>query len=177
MVIWITGLSGAGKSSLCEALRARLKPRLPELVILDGDAIRRLYGDALGFSEEERKTQIQRLQGWARMLSDQGLLVLVAALYAHDDLLAWNRENFDAYFEIYLDAPLALVRARDAKGLYAEAERGATANVVGVDIPWHAPRQPDLRLDAGDDASSDQQAESVIRAVPRLAAMITATGT
>ncbi len=176
MVIWITGLSGAGKTALCDALHDRLKPFLPELVLLDGDAVRGLFGNNLGFSEDERKQQIGRIQGLAKMLSDQGLVVLVGALYAHPDLLAWNRKNFAAYFEIHLDAPLELVARRDSKGLYAGAAGGGTKDVVGVDIPYHAPPAPDLRIDASVGESIEDMAARVIGAVPRLAAAMEAGG-
>ncbi len=170
MVIWITGLSGAGKTSLCNALGRRLKPCLPQLVLIDGDAVRQLFGDALGHTEADRKEQIGRIQRLAKMLSEQGLVVLVAALYCHPDLLAWNRANLADYFEVYLDAPFDLVERRDSKGLYAGAATGAIPHVVGVDIPWHAPRAPGLRLDAGAGRNPDDLANEIIRAVPYLAA-------
>ncbi len=170
MVIWITGLSGSGKTSLCDALSRMLKPRLPQLVLVDGDAVRRLFGDTLGHSEADRKVQIGRIQGLAKMLSEQGLVVLVAALYSHPDLLAWNRANLADYFEVYLDAPFELVERRDSKGLYAGAAAGTIPQVVGVDIPWHAPQAPDLKLNAGAGKDPDELANEIIRAVPYLGA-------
>lgn len=169
MIVWITGLSGAGKTSLCEALYRRLKPRLPELVVLDGDVIRGMFGHELSHCEADRVKQIKRIQAIARELDRQGLVVIVAALYAHPDLLRWNRENFSGYFEVYLDAPLALVKSRDPKGLYAKAERGDMPHVVGVDIPWHAPTEFDLRIDASDAPPPDEMALEVLLAIPRLA--------
>ena len=172
MVIWITGLSGAGKTSLCNALNRMLKPCLPQLVLIDGDAVRQLFGDTLGHSEADRKEQIGRIQRFAKMLSEQGLVVLVAALYCHPALLTWNRANLADYFEIYLDAPFDLVERRDSKGLYAGAAAGDIPHVVGVDIPWHAPQAPDLRLDAGEGLDPDDMAMGVIRAVPFLSSAI-----
>ncbi len=170
MVIWITGLSGAGKTTLCDALRDLLKPSLPELVLLDGDVIRAMFGADLSYREEHRVVQIRRLQGLAKVLSDQGLVVLVGALYAHPDLLRWNQEHFSAYFEVYLKASLDLVRQRDPKGLYAAADAGRMSDVVGVDIPWHEPEHPDMVIEVAEGQPPHRLAERVAAAVPRLAA-------
>lgn len=167
MVIWITGLSGAGKTALCDAVLERVKPVMPGLVRLDGDAVRAIFGNSLGFSEAERVVQIKRIQGLAKELDSQGLDVLVAALYSHQDLLDWNRREFSRYFEIYLDTPLDVVKARDSKSLYAKAERGEIGDVVGVDIPWNPPQHPDLTLD-GSGPTPAQLADRVIAAVPEL---------
>jgi len=167
MVIWITGLSGAGKTTLCDAIIARIKPALPTLVRLDGDVIRAVFGGGLGYSEPERVIQIERIQALAHELDKQGFDVLVAALYAHPDLLAMNRAKFSSYYEVYLDTGLDVVTKRDSKGLYARAVRGEEANVVGVDIPWHAPDTPDIVLD-GAGLSPEALANQVIQAVPVL---------
>jgi adenylylsulfate kinase len=127
MVIWLTGLSGAGKTALSDALIAAVKPRLPTLVRLDGDVIRAIFGAGLGYSEPERVVQIKRIQALAKELDQQGFVVLVAALYAHPDLLAWNRANFSDYFEVYLNTSLEEVQRRDAKGLYRRAKKTASS--------------------------------------------------
>ncbi|MBM4339189.1 MAG: adenylyl-sulfate kinase [Deltaproteobacteria bacterium] len=168
MVIWVTGLSGAGKTMLCNALWGLLKIHKPELVILDGDAVRAAFGNDLGYREENRITQIKRLQGMAKILADQGLIVVVAALYAHPELLAWNRENLFDYFEVYLEVSLEALRLRDSKGLYAGAADGEIKNVVGVDIPWHAPIASDLIINTNHPKRPERLAEQVIAAIPRL---------
>ena len=148
MVIWLTGLSGAGKTTIAEAMAGMLKPRIPQLVLVDGDVIRELFGASLGYEESARKEQIGRIQRLSGWLARQGQTVVVAALYAHPDLLAWNRGNLPGYFEVYVSAPMDLLRERDSKGLYAGADSGRISNVVGIDIPWHAPQQPDIVIDA-----------------------------
>lgn len=165
MVIWVTGLSGSGKSTLCNALERLLKPSTPELVIIDGDAIRQAFGDRLGYREEDRVLQIKRLQSLAKMLSEQGLVVLVAALYAHPELLAWNRENLRNYHEIYLEAPVETVRRRDSKRRY----EGGPGRVVGSDIPWHAPVSPDITIDVDAPDGPEALAQRVIDSIPRFA--------
>lgn len=168
MVLWVTGLSGTGKTSLCSALYQLLKPRLPQLVVLDGDVVRSAFGNDLGYSETERIEQVKRLQRVAKILSDQALVVMVAVVYCHPDLLEWNRQNLQPYFEIYLKASLAAVSGRDVKGLYRKVQNGETAHVVGVDIPWYAPASPDLVFNMEDPEPPVVLARRVAAAVPWL---------
>lgn len=173
MVIWVTGLSGSGKTSLCEALYRLLKPGLPELVLLDGDVIRSAFGDDLGHGEEDRRIQVKRLQNLARMLSQQGLVVMVAVLYCHPDLMRWNRQHIENYFEVYLKSSWETLRKRDRKGLYTKSDRGETANVVGIDIPWHPPAAPDLVMNTDTLESPETMARRVVAHVPQFASMFT----
>jgi len=165
VVIWITGISAAGKTTICDAIWAKIKPKLPHLTVLDGDVVRDVFGNDLGYKEESRVKQIQRIQSLAKMMSDQGLIVLVAALYSHPDLLRWNRENLTNYLEVYLDAPLDLVKSRDPKGLYAKVAAGEMKDVVGIDIPWHAPQSPDIKIDALTGESPDEVADKIIKSI------------
>jgi adenylylsulfate kinase len=168
MVIWMAGLSGAGKTTVCRLLFDGLKASLPELVLLDGDGVREAFGNDLGHTEADRVRQVSRVQRLARLLSDQGLVVIVALVYANPDLLAWNRTHIADYFEVLFDAPLDLVRRRDPKRLYAGALTGETRDVVGVDIPWHRPESADLVLDLSREPDAATLATAIARAVPRL---------
>jgi adenylylsulfate kinase-like enzyme len=145
---------------------------LPELTLLDGDAIRSAFGADLGYKEADRQVQVKRLQNLAKVLSDQGLVVLVAVLYAHPALLDWNRHNIRDYFEIYLEASLDSLRARDSKGWYVRVAWGEIADVVGVDIPWHAPTAPDLVIHVDTPESPQAMARRVALSVPRLAGLL-----
>jgi adenylylsulfate kinase-like enzyme len=158
MVIWLTGISGSGKKTLASTLARLLRPRLPNIVILDGDVIRQVFGADLGYSAPERITQIKRLQALAAMLESQDIIVIVAAVYSTPETLHWNRANFRSYYEIYLAASLELVRRRDTKNLYRDAAAGRMANVVGMDIPWLVPQFPDLTIDADSEQSPEEMA-------------------
>lgn len=171
MVVWLTGLSGAGKTTLAEAIVRAAKPRLPDLVLVDGDVIRELFSAGLGFDEEARKLQIGRIQRLALFLARQNIAVIVAALYSHPDLLRWNRANLPGYFEVYVDTPLATVEARDTKGLYSKARAGEVQHVVGLDLPWHAPEAPDMVVHSME-GTPEAIATEIIRNVPRLAAAV-----
>ena len=169
MVIWITGISGVGKTTLSDAIARKFKPLIPELVQIDGDEIRGLFGASLSYQEHDRYEQIQRIQRLAQMLDRQGMIVLVAALYGHSELFAWNREIFSQYFEIYIEAPLELVQRRDPKSLYHKASVGEMPNVVGLDIPWHAPEHPHMRINAGLEEDPDSLALDIAQRIPELA--------
>ena len=168
MVIWITGISGAGKTTLATALAQMLKARLPNLVVLDGDAIRAVFGSTLGYSIRDRLVQIQRLQSLAAVLDGQNIVTVVAAVYSSPEVLLWNRKNFSPYYEIYLKASLQLVQQRDSKRIYSEALAGRLANVVGLDIPWLEPEFPDLVIDADEKQYPEQLAFLVAQLDPLL---------
>ncbi len=168
-VVWLLGLSGAGKTTLARALQAEIAGRVPT-VILDGDAIREAVGDGLGFAEADRREQIGRLGRFARLLSEQGLVVIVAAVYSSPDLLAWNREHLPGYREVYLRASLDSLRSRDLKSLYRRALAGDIGDVVGVQIAWQPPQSPDLTLEMDDAEAPEVLARRVAALVPELAA-------
>ncbi len=168
MVIWITGISAAGKTTLCTALYDIIKPQFPETVFIDSETIREMFGKGLSYREEDRRRQVERVQRLAKMLDDQGLIVIVAILYSHPELLQWNREMFEGYFEIYLDAPLELVQSRDPKQIYAKAEKGEMPHVVGLDVPWHAPEHPNLVVDSLREERPGDVAKRIISAIPKL---------
>lgn len=165
MIIWIAGLSGSGKTTLAAAFSQKLRPTIPNLVLLDGDVIRQLYGNDLGYTEADRVLQIKRIQNLGVFLERQGIIVIVAALYARDDLLQENRKIFEKYFEVYLEADLELLKARETKDLYKNALNGNMPNVVGVDIPWNAPRNPDLVFNLSEGMAPGQMVEILFDAL------------
>jgi adenylylsulfate kinase-like enzyme len=167
MVVWLTGLSGAGKTTIAEAMLCVVKPRLPSLVLIDGDVIRDLFGAGLGFDEEARKLQIGRIQRLAQFLDRQNIPVIVSALYSNPELMDWNRRNLSEYFEVYIDTPLETVIARDTKGLYSRARAGKLLHVVGLDIPWHIPESPDMVVSSAG-VAPELIAQEIIKAVPHL---------
>jgi len=120
-------------------------------------------------SEEKRVLELLPDDDIRRaILAGQGIAVLVAALYARPDLLAWNRANIPGYFEIYLKANLDLLRERDSKGLHRKVENGRLNNAVGVDIPWHSPVQPDLVINAAAAIAPDELAADLVKKIPSL---------
>ena len=167
MVIWLTGISGAGKSTIANGLLDLLKSHIPELINIDGDQVRDVFEEKLGYSEHERNTHIKRIQRLCLLLDKQEQIVITSALYSNENLLQWNRENFSEYYEIYLNASLDLVKKRDVKGLYKKYEEGKEKNIVGLDIPWKEPKNPDLEIDFSKEISIIQILYQIIDIVPK----------
>ena len=147
MVLWITGLSASGKTTVSRALLEILKYSGASRVLLDGDSVRELFGGDLGYDEESRIKHIQRVQRLTKFLTDQGIDVVVAALYSNRKILAENRKLFDKYFEVYLKADIEFLKLRENKSLYSKAQSNEIKNVVGIDIIWQEPMNPDLVID------------------------------
>lgn len=146
MVIWFIGLSGSGKTTLAREVYGRLKPEVPNLVLLDGDHFREVIRSEAGHTLEGRRVNAERISKLCRVLDEQGIHVIAAILSCFPEWQAWNRAHFSSYYEVFLDLPLPVLQGRDTKGLYAGAARGAIPNVVGVDLPFPRPPNPDLVL-------------------------------
>lgn len=139
-VLWITGLSGAGKTTLARALQQAL----PGSLLLDGDELRAALGaDGHGFDLESRRRLAMSYARLAALLARQGVTVLVATISLFHELHAWNRANLPGYLEVFLDVPEAVRRSRDPKGLYA----ANTGNMAGKGVRAELPLSPHLRLD------------------------------
>lgn len=145
-VLWFTGLSGAGKSTIAELVVERLRSRHAPVELLDGDVVRTHLSKGLGFTKEDRDTNVRRI-GWvAGLLSRYGVGVVTAAISPYAAVRDEARAMATNFIEIFVDAPLEEVRHRDVKGLYARAERGEIPNFTGVSDPYEPPVAPELHL-------------------------------
>jgi len=164
-VIWITGLSGAGKTTVAIELAERLRGAGQAVVSLDGDDLRRVWGDSptdeAGYGREERIALGIRYARLAKLLSSQNLIVIVATISLFREVHIWNRENIPRYFEVYLRAPLDELRRRDPKGIYRRYEAGELKNVAGLDLDVDEPDCPDLLLDFMPPRTARAMAEEV----------------
>ncbi len=163
VVLWMTGLPGAGKSTLAALVDAELRSRGHRTCVLDGDVLRRGLNADLGFDAADRNENIRRASEVARLVLDAGLLVIVSCISPFRSARAQARALFEPgeFVELYLDAPLAVVERRDPKGLYSRARRGELKDVTGIDSPYEPPEQPEIRIDATT-ASPAEAARSVI---------------
>jgi len=166
-VLWFTGLSGAGKSTIANLVEKRLHGWGYRTYLLDGDNVRHGLNGDLGFTDADRVENIRRVAEVSRLMVDAGLIVLTAFISPFRAERRNARELFDdgEFFEIHVDAPLEVVEARDLKGLYAKARRGELGNFTGIDSIYEPPEHPDLRLDASGAVPLE---ESVRRVIGRL---------
>ena len=146
-VFWITGLSGAGKTTVGRELWSRLRSAGRAAVFLDGDVIRDAIADDLGHSGDDRRQSARRNSRTCRLLADQGLDVVCSTISMFHEVRRWNRENIVGYREIYLRVPMQELERRDPKGIYARARSDKPANVVGIDVPAEFPDAADVVLD------------------------------
>lgn len=146
--IWLTGLSGAGKSTIANLVEGQLHAAGVRTYLLDGDNIRHGLSRDLGFTDPDRIENMRRVAEVAKLMVDAGLIVLVAFISPFTQERAAARAMFepDEFIEVHVDAPLEVVQARDTKGLYAKARAGELSNLTGVDSPYEAPIEPDVSL-------------------------------
>ncbi len=147
MVIWIIGLSGTGKTTLASQVVARIRQLNRKVVLLDGDLIRNLFGNDVDHTIEGRMRNAERLSVLSKFLADQGIPVVAAVLSIFPEWRRWNRENIPNYSEVYLKASMQTLLRRDIKNLYARATKGEIVNVVGIDIPFPEPENPELVIE------------------------------
>ncbi|KZK15772.1 adenylyl-sulfate kinase [Meiothermus taiwanensis] len=144
--MWFTGLSGAGKTTLARALEVLLYEAGYPVEHLDGDVVREHLSKGLGFSREDRDTNIRRIGYVANLLAKHGVLVLVSAISPYRSTREAVLAEAPRKLEVYVDAPLEVLIQRDVKGLYARALRGEIAHFTGISDPYEPPLNPDLHL-------------------------------
>jgi cytidine diphosphoramidate kinase len=160
-VFWITGLSGAGKTALASRLVPRLERAGLKPLLLDGDALREIFGGSFGHDVDERRRAAFCYARLCRELSRQGATVVCATISMFEAVREWNRANIPLYIEVYLKASIDHLVAQDDKGLYRRALAGELKNVVGVDIEVEEPLHPDLVFERAQGLSPDEIAARV----------------
>ena len=148
-VLWFTGLSGSGKSTVANLVEKKLHAMGHHTYLLDGDNVRHGLNRDLGFTEEDRVENIRRVAEVAKLMVDAGLIVLTAFIspYRAERQMARQLLQDGEFIEVFMDTPLEVAEARDPKGLYKKARRGELKNFTGIDSPYEAPEHPDLKLD------------------------------
>ncbi|MFJ4869966.1 adenylyl-sulfate kinase [Streptomyces sp. NPDC088757] len=170
--IWLTGLPSAGKTTIAYELAGRLRDEGHRVEVLDGDEIREFLSAGLGFSREDRHTNVQRIGFVAELLASHGVKVLVPVIAPYADSREAVRKRHQAegtaFVEVHVATPVEVCSVRDVKGLYAKQAAGEISGLTGVDDPYEAPEAPDLRIESQD--------QTVRESAARLHALLTEKG-
>ena len=179
MVVWLIGLSGAGKTTIGRHLYELWRSQAPNTVLVDGDEVRAIFGDdrnPADYTVEGRRRNNRRMAEICAWLDGQGINVICCTLSNFPERSIWNRETYSDYFEVYVTAPMEVLEARDTKGLYARARSGEMDSVVGVDIPFIPPERPDLTVDTSNGSDPLTIAAEILKRTEEVAARARAPG-
>ncbi len=144
VAVWFTGFSGAGKSTIATALTKELKSQGYGIEVLDGDEIRENLTKGLGFSKEDRDTNIRRIGFVAKLLARNGVIVLVPVISPYRSIREEMREQIGHFVEVFVNAPIEVCEKRDVKGLYKKVRAGEIKQFTGIDDPYEPPLKPEI---------------------------------
>ena len=167
VTLWFTGLSGSGKTTIAREVERELRARARRVEILDGDIVRTNLSKGLGFSKEDRDTNVKRIGFVANLLSRNGVVAITAAISPYRAVRDEVRMMTENFIEVFARAPLEVCESRDVKGLYAKARAGEIKGFTGIDDPYEEPINADIVCDT-DKESVEESAAKVIRELERL---------
>jgi len=144
VTIWLTGLSGAGKTTITQALEQKLLAEGYDIEVLDGDVVRTNLTKGLGFSKADRDENIRRIGFVAHLLTRHGVIVLVSAISPYREIREEVKQKIGNFVEVFVNAPLNVCEERDVKGLYQQARKGEIKGFTGIDDPYEAPLNPEV---------------------------------
>ena len=165
--IWFTGLSGAGKSTLAEIIEQRLREHGHNVEVLDGDQVRTHLSKGLGFSKEDRDTNIKRIAFVCNLLTRNGVASISAAIAPYREAREWARQEIGNFVEVYVKCPLEICRQRDVKGLYKLVDEGKIKNFTGVDDPYEEPENPEVVVET-DKESAEESVQKIFAKLEEL---------
>ncbi|UJF18006.1 adenylyl-sulfate kinase [Vibrio sp. SS-MA-C1-2] len=162
-LLWFTGISGSGKSTIANAVEVELYRRGVRTYLLDGDNVRHGLNSDLGFSDQHRTENIRRVGETGKLFVDAGLIVLAAFIspFRVDRLAVRNKLSAGQFIEIFVDTPIDICEQRDPKGLYQKARKGQVSAFTGIDSTYQPPKNPEIRLESGN-KNVDQLAKDVV---------------
>ncbi len=174
VTIWLTGLSGAGKSTLASLIEQRLRGHHFRVEVLDGDVVRTHLSKGLGFSREDRDTNIKRIAFVCKLLTRNGVICISAAISPYGEAREWARKEIGNFVEIYVKCSLEVCRERDVKGLYKLVDEGKITNFTGVDDPYEEPEHAELVLET-DKETAEESVQRIFDKMEELGYLIQQT--
>lgn len=160
-VYWITGLSGAGKTTIGKKWYQELRGSYDNVVFLDGDELRQVFGNDLGYTEEDRRKSAMRNARLCKMLGEQGIHVVCCTISMFDEVREWNRKNIKDYKEIYVKVSMEVLHKRDQKNLYTKAQVGQEQDLAGITFQVEEPKCSDLILENNGDVTPEEQVKKI----------------
>jgi len=164
-VVWITGMSGAGKSTIAHAVVREMRAVWPMTILVDGDSVREICGHDLSYNREDRLANAYRIARMCKFLHEQGALVICSTISLFHEIHEWNRREFSPYIETYIRVDVAELQRRNSKGVYTDGAR--SGGVAGVDQVVEEPQQPDLILTNRECSDLVINIEAIIREIYR----------
>tara|TARA_Y100000385_G_C13023062_1_gene607089 strand:+ start:107 stop:613 length:507 start_codon:yes stop_codon:yes gene_type:complete len=161
---WVTGLSATGKTTLSNLLTSYLRNLGKTVIHLDGDELRQVLADE-AYSREERIALAMRYGRLCKLLTNQGVTVVISVIGMFKELHSWNRDNIKNYIEIFIDTPLSELKKRDPKNLYKRVELGLIKNVAGIDLKVDIPSNPDIHIKWSNKSTIDSMFEEIILSI------------
>ena len=164
--LWFTGFSGSGKSTLSDIIEERLRARGRNVEVLDGDIIRTNLSKGLGFSKEDRDTNIKRIAFVCSLLTRNGVIAISAAISPYEETREWARKEIGNFVEVHVKCPIEVCRQRDVKGMYKLADSGKI-NLTGVNDPYEVPEHPELVIET-DKETAEESANHIFAKLEEL---------
>ena len=161
---WATGLSATGKTTLSSLLVTHLRGQGKTVIHLDGDELRQVLADEI-YTREERVALAMRYARLCKLLSEQGVDVVIAVIGLFKEVHKWNRENITNYIEIFIDTPLSELKKRDPKNIYRDFELGVINNVAGIDLKVDIPSNPDIHLKWSEKSTIDSMFNELVNSI------------
>ena len=162
MLIWITGLSGSGKSTIAQALYKKIKPQFPSTILLDGDTFREILGNDLSHTPQARIENARRIARMCHFLVNQKINVICATMSLFQEIHKFNRDNIQNYIEVFVECSKDELIRRDQKKLYSQSIQGKIKNVVGIDLPYDKPLTPELIINNNNMDQLDNKANQIL---------------
>ena len=166
VLIWITGLSGAGKTAIGSEVYKILKEKYSNTIFVDGDVIRDLFNNDLGHTITDREQNAYRIANLCSFLTSQNMIVICSTMSLFDDIHSFNKINNEIYYEVYVDVSIEELKRRNSKGIYSNTNDSKAKNVIGIDLSYDIPKNPFMIIDNSDiKISANIKALEIIRKI------------